>query len=55
MFTLSIFIYLILIQMNNSNLYNLLPKTDYPPPPHLGLDGVSLQTKVAGDYSKPKM
>lgn len=52
-FVLSIFIYLILIQTNNSNGYNLLPKTDYPPPTHLGLDGVSLQTRVAGNYNEP--
>ena len=52
---LSIFIYLIIIQTNNSNGYNLLPKTDYPPPTHLGLDGVSLQTQVAGNYVSPQM
>ena len=52
---LSIFVYLIIIQTNNSNGYNLLPKTDYPPPTHLGLDGVSLQTQVAGNYVSPQM
>ena len=52
---LSIFVYLIIIQTNNSNGYNLLPKTDYPPPTHLGLDGVSLQTQVAGNYVSPKI
>ena len=52
---LSIFVYLIMIQTNNSNGYNLLPKTDYPPPPHTGLDGVSLQTQVAGNYVKPNI
>ena len=51
---LSIFVYLILIQTNN-NGYNVLPKTDYPPPTHLGLDGVSLQTQVAGNYVPPQM
>lgn len=48
-FVLSIFIYIILKTTNNSG-YNLLPKTDFPPPTHLGLDGVSLQTQVAGNY-----
>lgn len=52
---LSIFVYLILIQTSNSNGYNVLPKTDYPPPTHLGLDGVSLQTQVAGNYVPPQM
>lgn len=52
---LSIFIYIIMIQTNNTNGYNLLPKTDYPPPTHLGLDGVSLQTQVAGNYVQPQI
>ena len=52
---LSVFVYLIILQTNNSNGYNLLPKTDYPPPTHLGLDGVSLQTQVAGNYVPPNM
>ena len=50
---LAIFMYIILTQTNNNNVYTLLPKTDYPPPTHLGLDGVSLQTRVAGNYVPP--
>lgn len=47
---LSIFVYLIIIYSQHSTSYNLLPNTDFPPPTHLGLDGVTLQTQIAGGY-----
>ena len=28
---------------------NELPSTLYPPPPHMGLDGISLNTYVSGN------
>ena len=40
---LSIFVYIILIYSHNFD-FNPIP------PPHLGLDGVSLETQVAGGY-----
>jgi hypothetical protein len=34
--------------MNNNNLVNSLPKTAYPVPPHLGLNGISIDNLIAG-------
>lgn len=49
--TLIIAITLALIIVDNINgvdYYGSLPPTTYPPPPHLGLDGVSLSNIYAG-------
>lgn len=46
--TLSILIYIILININNQNIYDSLPSTVIPQPPHLGLDGISLDNLIAG-------
>jgi uncharacterized membrane protein len=47
-FILAVIIYILLINMNNNNLVNSLPKTAYPVPPHLGLNGISIDNLVAG-------
>jgi len=47
---IAIIIYMIFMTSGVPNLQNMIPKVDYPPPTHLGLDGVSLQTMVAGGY-----
>lgn len=41
-------IYVIIISMTNENLSNELPSTLYPTLPHTGLDGISLNSYVAG-------
>ena len=47
---IAIILYIIFTSYGVTNLQNILPSTDYPPPTHLGLDGVSLQTIVSGGY-----
>ena len=47
---IAIILYIIFTSYGVTNLQNILPSTDYPPPTHLGLDGVSLQTMVSGGY-----
>ncbi len=45
------FTILIFLLMNSStgiNYEGSLPNATYPPPPHLGLDGVDLATKYSG-------
>ena len=45
-----VILYIMFTSYGVTNLQNVLPSTDYPPPRHLGLDGVSLQTIVSGGY-----
>jgi hypothetical protein len=45
---LSVFFYVILSSITSDSVSNLLPSTTYPPPPHTGLDGISLNNLVAG-------
>ena len=45
--------YVIATSMTSENLSNELPSTLYPSIPHTGLDGISLNTYVAG-MSSPK-
>ncbi len=45
---LTIFIYLIINNMNNDNRDDSLPFTTNPVPPHTGLDGIELDNLVAG-------
>ena len=45
---MSIIIFIILSTMTGDGLSIALPSVTYPPPPHLGLDGVSLDNAVAG-------
>ena len=45
--------YVIALSMTSENLSNELPSTLYPSIPHTGLDGISLNTYVAG-MSSPK-
>lgn len=45
---MSIIIFIILSTMTSDALGNSVPLVTYPPPPHLGLDGVSLDNAVAG-------
>jgi hypothetical protein len=50
---LFLILYVILTSMTSENLSNELPSTLYPSLPHTGLDGISLNTYVAGmDTSK---
>lgn len=44
----SLFIYLAMLNATGSNRIGALPQATYPPPPHLGLDGVSLQVRASG-------
>ena len=41
-------IYVIVSSMTSENLSNELPSTLYPSLPHTGLDGISLNSYVAG-------
>ena len=41
-------IYLIVISVSSENLSNELPSTLYPSIPHTGLDGISINSYVAG-------
>ena len=45
---LSLIIYIILLSITSENLSNELPSTLYPSLPHNGLDGISLNSYVAG-------
>jgi len=45
--------YVIALSMTSENLSNELPSTLYPSIPHTGLDGISLNSYVAG-MSSPK-
>jgi RsiW-degrading membrane proteinase PrsW (M82 family) len=49
---LFLIIFIILISMSNENLSNELPSTLYPSIPHTGLDGISLNSYIAGMDSK---
>jgi len=50
---LFLILYVIVASMTSENLSNELPSTLYPSLPHTGLDGISLNTYVAGmDTSK---
>ena len=40
--------FVILKSISSENLSNELPSTLYPSPPHTGLDGISLNSYVAG-------
>jgi ethanolamine transporter EutH len=40
-------IFLVLTNSGGSNINNALSSTTYPVPPHLGLDGVSLQNRYS--------
>ena len=45
---LFLIIYVIITSMTSENLSNELPSTLYPSMPHAGLDGISLNSYVAG-------
>jgi hypothetical protein len=45
---LSAFFYIILSSITSDSFADSLPSTTYPPPPHTGLDGISLNNLVAG-------
>lgn len=48
--TILIFTVLVFLLLNSTtgvNYEGSLPEATYPPPPHLGLDGVSLQTRAS--------
>lgn len=47
-FLLFLILYVIVCSMSNENLQNELPSTLYPYSPSLGLDGISLDSYVAG-------
>lgn len=47
-FLLFLIIYIIVYSITSENLSNELPSTLYPSSPHLGLDGISLNSLVAG-------
>ena len=52
---LSLLLYVIFGTITNENLSNELPSTIYPSIPHTGLDGISLNSYVAGmDTNKLK-
>ena len=48
---LSLIFFVIILSMTNENLSNELPSTLYPSIPHTGLDGISLNSYVAGSAS----
>lgn len=41
-------LYISFSNMNSDNRPQALPKTVYPPPPHTGLDGISLENRLTG-------
>ena len=43
----SFFIYVAMLNMTGSNKLAALSPSVYPPPPHLGLDGVSLENRAS--------
>lgn len=45
---LFLIIYVLIMSITSENLSNELPSTLYPSPPHTGLDGISLNSYVAG-------
>lgn len=45
---LFVMFFVILKSISSENLSNELPSTLYPSPPHTGLDGISLNSYVAG-------
>ena len=45
-------IYILITSMTNENLSNELPSTLYPNMPHMGLDGISMNSYVAGTNMK---
>ena len=45
---LTFIFYLIFSQMKGDNNIGALPSSSYPPPPHLGLDGISLENTYSG-------
>ena len=45
---LSVIFYIIINSSGSPNMANMIPNGDYPPPPRLGLNGVSLTTTVSG-------
>ncbi len=45
---LSIIFYILIDNMSLENKSSSLPSTAYPVPPHLGLDGISLDSLTAG-------
>lgn len=47
-FILFLIMFVIFVSMTNENLSNELPSTLYPSLPHTGLDGISLNSYVAG-------
>ena len=42
----TILVYIIINNMSGTNEVGSLPNVTYPHPPHLGLDGVSLENKL---------
>ena len=42
---MNILLYIILSNINGSNLAGSLPSTSYPNPPHLGHDGISIENE----------
>ena len=45
---LTIIFYILLNNMSQENKSDSLPSTAYPVPPHLGLDGISIDSLIAG-------
>ncbi len=45
---LSIIFFILISNMSLENKSSSLPSTSYPEPPHLGLDGISLDSLTAG-------
>lgn len=45
MVLLSIMIYIFINNMTGSNMVGALPRSTYPVPPHLGLDGISSENR----------
>jgi hypothetical protein len=41
--------FIILSSLSNENMSNELPSTLYPSSPHMGLDGISLNTYISGN------
>ena len=45
---LFLIIYILLLSISTENLSNELPSTIYPMMPHMGLDGISMNSYIAG-------
>ena len=41
-------LYISFSNMNSDNRQQALSRTVYPPPPHMGLDGISLENRLTG-------